>query len=40
VDIVVDKETGKPYIFEANAAPQLNYAPALKAVREYLEERA
>jgi glutathione synthase/RimK-type ligase-like ATP-grasp enzyme len=40
VDIVVDKETGKPYIFEANAAPQLNYAPALKAVREYLEERS
>lgn len=39
VDVVVDKETGKPYILEANAAPQINYPPALKAVRDYLESK-
>jgi len=37
VDIVIHKETGKPYILEANAAPQIDFAPALKVVREFLE---
>ena len=40
VDIVLDKDTGKFYMFEANAAPQIDFPPALKAVRDYLEELA
>ncbi len=40
VDIVIDSRTQKPYILEANSAPQLSYIPALKVVKDYLEELA
>lgn len=36
VDIIIDTITQRPYLLEANSAPQLHYLPALNAVKRYL----
>jgi len=38
VDIMIADNTKKPYILEANSAPQLDYLPTFLAVKKYLGE--